>query len=1082
MSVFKRSVLLVVLVVVSTACVAAPAGALAPAAGLTVHVLALPGSFSASDTPGCLNTISNGEAEILRVLCDAYQVTVRNAGSKTTDGSPIVLANALPAGLTVQAIRLYWSQLPSTNLAGFGFCEQASVRCEAPLELAPGETLRMIVFVTVNPGTAGPLTDTVKVSGGGAPEVSASARSSVDVPPPFGVSLTAGMPGLDGAQDTQAGDHPYQFTLNVDLNSEFRNTSNKGFIAASINDIRDVALDLPIGFLGSALATPQCTFAELSSHINDGVGGCPPNTVLGHILSRPESGDDGVNGPLYNMVPEHGVAAEFGYLDTLAGAHALFSRVVPTPRGYVLRSTAPELPQIALTDIEVTLFGNPAVQDASGNTPVALFTNPAACSGEPLATAIHVDSWQDPGRLNADGTLDLSDPAWASGVSQSSPVTGCDLLQFTPSLSVRPETAAADTPTGLDVDLKVPQNEEPGTLATPPLRDATVTLPAGLTLNPAAATGLGACSEAQIDLAGAGAPSCPESSKVGTVEVSTPLVGGTLTGSIYLATQDANPFHALLAAYVVIDDPLTGVVVKIPGDLTLDPNTGQITGVFKESPQLPFSDLKLHFFGGARGELATPEDCGTYTTTSDLMPWSAPDSGPDATPSDSFPVSAGCVTGFAPSFAAGSENPQAGGFSPFTLSFSRTDGDQNLAGLSVNVPPGLLGKIAGIPLCPDANANTGTCPAASQVGTVQVGAGSGPNPLFVSGKAYLTGPYNGGPFGLVVQVPAVAGPFNLGMVSVRQSLRIDPHTAQVTAVSDAFPTILDGIPLRVRRVDVSLDRPGFTFNPTNCTPTAVTGSVVSTQGAIANVSSRFQVGGCGELPFKPTFKVTTQANTSKKNGASLDVKVGYPKGTYPGGQSQANIRSVAVTLPKALPSRLTTIQQACPEATFDANPATCPGGSNIGIATAHTPVLASSLTGPAYLVSHGGAAFPDLVVILQGEGVELELVGSIDIKKGVTSSAFTSVPDAPISSFELKLPEGPHSGLAAVVPAKAKGNLCGQSLTMPTVITGQNGAVVKQTTKIAVTGCPKAKKKAKRTKKKKHGKTKAKKGSTKRGK
>jgi hypothetical protein len=304
------------------------------------------------------------------------------------------------------------------------------------------------------------------------------------------------------------------------------------------------------------------------------------------------------------------------------------------------------------------------------------------------------------------------------------------------------------------------------------------------------------------------------------------------------------------------------------------------------------------------------------------------------------------------------------------------------------------------------------------------------------------------------------------MIAVRQSLRIDPHTAQVTAVSDPLPTIVQGVPLRVRRVDVTLDRPGFTFNPTSCTPMAVNGTITSTQGATAGVSTRYQAGGCQGLAFKPTFKVSTQAQTSKKNGASLDVKVTSSQG-------QANIGKVAVTLPKALPSRLTTIQQACPETVFNANPATCPAGSNIGVATASTPVLPNPVTGPAYLVSHGGAAFPDLVLILQGEGIKLELTGSINIKKQVTSSAFNAVPDAPISSFELKLPEGPHSGLAAVLPAKAKGNLCGTSLTMPTTLTGQNGAQIKQNTKITVTGCPKTKKKHTR---RAHGKAKKKGG------
>jgi hypothetical protein len=307
---------------------------------------------------------------------------------------------------------------------------------------------------------------------------------------------------------------------------------------------------------------------------------------------------------------------------------------------------------------------------------------------------------------------------------------------------------------------------------------------------------------------------------------------------------------------------------------------------------------------------------------------------------------------------------------------------------------------------------------------------------------------------LSVVVPAVAGPFNLGNVVVRAAVSVDPHTAQITVSSDPLPTILQGIPLDVRTVNVSIDRPGFMFNPTSCASLAVTGALSSVQGASAPVSSHFQAANCQGLPFKPVFSVSTQAKTSKHSGASLTVKGKFPTGN-------ANIHSVAVVLPKQLPARLTTIQQACPEATFAANPASCPAGSDIGVATATTPILATPVVGPAYLVSHGGAAFPDIVAILQGEGVTVDLVGSISIKKGITSSDFETVPDAPISTFQLSLPEGPHSGLAAVLPAKAKGNMCGTSLTMPFTITGQNGAQLKQNVKIQVTGCPAPKKKKK---------------------
>ncbi len=634
---------------------------------------------------------------------------------------------------------------------------------------------------------------------------------------------------------------------------------------------------------------------------------------------------------------------------------------------------------------------------------------------------------------------------------------GCGQLPFSASLSVVPDTQAASTPTGLSVDLRFPQEENPAGVAEGNLKKAVVTLPAGVAINPSSAAGLATCAQEQVGLSNDNPVSCPEASKVGTAEALSPALKAPLTGSVYVAQQGNNPFGSLLALYLVVEGE--GVLVKSAGELHLDPATGQITATFDDIPQQPVSDIKLHFFGGTTAPLSTPAGCGTYTTTSQLTPYNTLT---PIEPSSAFQITSGANgTGcgplpFNPAFTAGMVNNQAGGFSAFTATFSRQDQDQTLSGVTVTTPPGLLGSLKGVERCPEPQASQGTCGAGSLIGHTTVAAGTGADPFYVQGgQVFLTGPYEGAPFGLSFVVPAVAGPFNLGNVVVRAAIHVDPHTAQITVASDPLPTILQGIPLDVRAVNVTIDRPGFMFNPTSCEPLAVTGSLSSTQGATANVSSRFQAANCQSLPFKPSFTVSTQANTSKKNGASLDVKLGYPKG------SQANIRSVAVTLPKALPSRLTTIQQACPQAVFNANPASCPAGSVIGTATASTPVLASAVTGPAYLVSHGGAAFPDVVVILQGEGVKLELIGSIDIKKQVTSSAFNTVPDAPISSFELKLPEGPHSGLAAVLPAKTKGNLCGTSLVMPTTLTGQNGAQIKQNTKIAVTGCAKAKKKAK---------------------
>jgi hypothetical protein len=524
------------------------------------------------------------------------------------------------------------------------------------------------------------------------------------------------------------------------------------------------------------------------------------------------------------------------------------------------------------------------------------------------------------------------------------------------------------------------------------------------------------------------------------------------------------------------------VLVKLPAEVKADESTGRLTTVVQNSPQFPFSELRTHFFGGATASLRTPAVCGNYSVTSQLTPWSAPESGPPATPEGPFAVTSGAAGGAcphspgeepnSPSFEAASENPTAGAFSPLLVRLGREDGSQNFGQIVVTLPPGASGRIAGIPQCSDAQIASAqarshlgegalelaqpSCPAGSAIGTVTVGAGAGPHPFYVTGDAYLAGPYKGAPFSAVFITPAIAGPFDLVVVVVRAGLYINPTTAQVTTKADPLPTILHGIPLDIRSVAVNVSRPGFTLTPTNCTPMSVTGQEISTQGQSAPMSARYQVGGCERLPFKPGFTAFTQGQASKANGTSLTVKVSSKGGPGTNGE-EANIRSVKVELPKQLPSRLTTLQKACLAATFEANPAGCPAASDVGTATATTSLLASALHGPAYLVSHGNEAFPDLEIVLQGENVTLLLDGNTQIKQGITSSTFKTVPDAPISSFELKLHAGKYSILGANVPESAKYSLCGQSLAMPTQITGQNGTVVNQSTKIAIAGCSKKK-------------------------
>jgi hypothetical protein len=1091
---------------------AGAAHAASPAPGWTVESFATPTSFSASDSAQCLEDVRAGTVE--RSRCDVYEVTVTNAGFARTNGSAVVLTDELPAGLTVQKIAFLWSGRTGAGIISpidlaqkYGLCSAVPVASGVPVkctfpgfeggadelyEVGPDETLTMLVYTTVNdPGASGVLQNSVQVSGGGAPTVSGGAQNRVGgVAPAFGVSnFDFYIAGLDGARDTQAGDHPYELRTTIGFNNEIReppDSAPRSLADTSVQDPKDVIVDLPLGFVGSILAAPQCTFAELSSHLEGGAAGCPHDTVVGHILTEPVA-ETSVSSSIYNMVPEHGVPAEFAYVDAIAGAHVFYVHVVPTPQGYVLQTTNPDIPQISLSRVDVTFYGDPAERDKSGNVQIPFFTNPTGCRSGPMVATIYTDSWQNPGSYNADGTPNLEgDSNWKKATSESPAVTGCNALQFTPEIGAQPTTKAADTPSGMEFEIKQPQPEETGTTAASTLKKAVVTLPEGFTVDPSAGDGLGACSEAQIGwLGGTGrnfspaAPQCPENSKIGSLELESPLVPHKLTGELFLAAQNANPFNTTLAAYVVVNDPVTGVLIKIAGKFLPDPVTGRLTAVFDENPQLPFSDLKLHFFGGPRAELATPESCGTFTTNTELTPWSAPGSGLPASPFDSFAIDEACPGGFSPSFTALSTNVQAGAYTPFVVSLSRSDTDQELQGLTVTLPPGLLANVASVPLCGEAQANAGTCPESSQVGIVETTVGPGPDPLQVAGKAYLTGPYNGGPYGLSVVVPAVAGPFNFGTVVVRQSIRIDPHTAQVTDVSDPFPTIIDGIPLRLRRVDVTLNRPGFTFNPTSCAKLAFAGTIAgsplgsprrlngtigyATQpGASSSFTTPFQVTNCTSLKFAPKFAVSTSGKTSRSKGASLAVKLTYPQG--PQG-TYANIARVKVDLPKQLPSRLTTLQKACTNAQFELNPANCPKESFIGHAKAITPLLPVPLEGPAIFVSHGGEAFPSLIMVLQGNGVTLDLVGTTFISKaGITSSTFKTVPDAPVGSFELTLPQGKFSALAA------NGNLCTSKLAMPTEFLAQNGAKINESTKISVTGCKKAAKKRKHHKAKGNGK------------
>ena len=671
---------------------------------------------------------------------------------------------------------------------------------------------------------------------------------------------------------------------------------------------------------------------------------------------------------------------------------------------------------------------------------------PTSCTGAPLRFGAEANSYEHPEVV-------------AKTSYEGSTVVGCDMVPFAPNITVEPTGTATSSPTGVSVKLSVPQSKSPEGLAQADLKKAVVTLPEGMSINPATADGLQVCTDTQLHLDSNTPAECPDGSKIATVLLHTQLISNPIEGSVFLRPQLSNdPMSGEMFRMVIeLRDDAHGLDFKIPGQIQADPVTGRLTTTFDGNPQFPFEDITLQFKSGARSALSTPATCTTQKTDAWLYPYARPDeatfrtnsfqltSGPEGTPCP------GAVLPLNPALNAGVSDVEAGAFTSFLTTFTRHDADQHLQNVSVTMPKGLLGSLVGLPLCPEAQANAGTCDAASQIGTVTAGAGTGPTPFYVTGgKVYMTTSYKGAPYGLSIVVPTKAGPYDLGNVVVRASVEVDHHTAQLTVTSDPLPQVVGGIPVDLRLVNVTINRPGFVFNPTDCANSAITGNITGVQGTVAKVSNAFQVTNCAALKFPPKFSVKTNGKTNRTNGASLAAKLSYPHmilGKF------VNITKVKVSLPKQLPSRLTTLQKACTAKIFETNPAACPTASRIGAATATTPVLPVALSGPVYFVSHGGEAFPDLVVVLQGYGVTVDLVGStfINEKTNVTSTTFKQIPDVPVGTFELKLPQGPNSALAAI------GNLCTSKLKMPTAFVAQDGAEIHESTPIGVTGCAKHK-------------------------
>ncbi len=1036
------------------------------ACGLTLTFV----SFAAADNPapgyevigrfGPTNLPPGGEGLL--------HVYVYNLGAGESTVGP-TLTNVLPAGIVAK----------TSEIEGGGDCTGTSVvTCQMEPIAPSGAPVLVAIPVSVS-ATPGSEPDRMSVSGGGALDV-ANATLPVHYgtgPAPFGlVDADAWVTNPDGTIDTQAGSHPYAITVVFEPASY-----GVGLETPSGGEARFMNVSLPPGIVGEPGAVPKCTRRELENE-----GECRLDSQIGEDNPSVSGAGSGFDLPVYNMVPPPGIAAEFAF--TLDGNINVFIDARVRSGGDYGITEHANVPERKVVFNTTTIWGNPS-EHHTGAPDKPLLSLPTACGGPGREPGENNFSFEEVGTWqNESVNSSPFNVPWHNSENVPVGITGCEKLKhFQPFISLAPDTSFSDTPAGLSATVKVPQGLNPEGLATPGLKETTVVLPEGVAINPGQATGLAACQPWQENIGGPeseketmdGPPSCPAASKVGTDEISTPLLPGRLKGNVYILQSNPPNLQLLVAAEG------EGVYLKLIGNVHLNEQTGQLTTTFKGTPQdpgtpdAPLNEFVLNFSGGAQAALVTPQFCGVYTATADFTPWSTPLTA-DALSESNFQVTAGPggsstsnCTGplpFAPTMTAGATTDQAAGYTDFTMLLSRNDGQQHIEKLQFKTPEGLLGMIAKVPLCGEPQAAQGTCSSASQIGHTVAEVGPGPYPFVLPepgappAPIYLTGPYGGAPFGLSIAVPIVAGPFNLGTEVVRAKIEVDPHTSQLTISTTAFPKTVKGIPTDIREIDAVIDRPEFMFNPTSCNPMSFAGTAYSFEGATAPVSSHFQMGSCRSLAFKPNFSVSTSGKTSRTSGASLTAKIVYPTGNLGANQasSQSNIASVKVDLPKQLPSRLTTLQKACTAKVFEANPANCPAASIVGHAKAITPVLPVPIEGPTYFVSHAGEEFPSLIAVLQGYGVTVDLVGStfINNKTNITSSTFKNVPDVPIASFELNLPQGKYSALAA------NGNLCKTKLVMPTAFTGQDGAVIHQSTPISVTGCPKVKaKKAKKSKK-----------------
>jgi hypothetical protein len=860
---------------------------------------------------------------------------------------------------------------------------------------------------------------------------------------------------------TQAGAHP-DVTFGFGLTTDETSPAEPPGIHDPWARLRNGRFDLPPGLIGDPNAVPACTIPQFRSFQSAGEG-CPQSTQVGVVRIDLWTFQSQLSEPIYNVVnPNERYVARLGFY---AGNAPFFVNVeVRSASDYGLTATVEGSPATPVVDVTTELWGVPAASShdrqrltpreaypglksespprESSLAPTAFMTNPVTC-GVPLSLTVAADSYVTPGQFS---TMSAQFPE----------TTGCSRVLFEPTLEVQSTSGRAAGPTGLIATLKVPQSEAPGGLASTDLRGAQVVLPRGMAIDASAADGLAACSAEEVRFGTELPAACPEASKIGTAEFDVPQLSRRINGAIYQRTPEAG--H-LFRIWLVTDE--LGVHVKIPGEIHADTSTGQVSSVFVDTPQVPLRELILRFKSGSHGVLVNPSSCGRYESRYELEPWSGNPAVVGTSPMD---ISEGCQGApFAPKLEAGSTDVQAGAFSPFTFTLRREDAEPNVSSIEATLPKGMLAKLAGVPLCPADMAATGNCPSGSRVGTTTVATGAGPTPLWIPqpGKqptaVYLAGPYKGAPYSLIVKVPAQAGPFDLGTVVTRAGLYVDPFTAVATVKSDPLPQILEGVPVLYRTINIAVDKPEFTLNPTNCSPMKVAANVTAVGGASASPSSQFEVANCGELKFKPRLQLSLKGSMRHAGHPALKAVLTYPsKGAY------ANIARAQVNLPHSEFIDQGNLNKTCTRPVLLAG--NCPKTAIYGKVKAWTPLLEKPLEGPVYLVGGFGYKLPALVAELNGQ-IRVLLVGKVDSgpNKGIRNT-FETVPDAPVSRFVLEMKGGPKYSLL-----ENSEDLCRKTQRASARFTAQNGVVDQLNPKIAVS-CPKNGTKQTKHKRKAHSK------------